>query len=101
VQVGERRLLPRVRQAPDGEILVADGFSCRTQIEELTGRRALHTAQVIKMAMTTVPKAYRAGARRRPTRTWWSRVPGLAGEQGPSSAAQSRSAPPWPQAARR
>jgi Fe-S oxidoreductase len=48
--VGERRLLPRVRQRDDA-IIVADGFSCRTQIEEATGRKPVHLAQLIKMAL--------------------------------------------------
>ena len=30
---------------------MADGFSCKTQIEHATNRRALHTAQVVKVAM--------------------------------------------------
>jgi FAD/FMN-containing dehydrogenase/Fe-S oxidoreductase len=44
--VGERALLPAVRAAPDA-IVVADGFSCRTQIEQGTGRRAWHLAEVL------------------------------------------------------
>jgi hypothetical protein len=36
--------------------VVADGFSCKTQIEQLTDRRALHTAQVIKMALDEGPR---------------------------------------------
>jgi FAD/FMN-containing dehydrogenase/Fe-S oxidoreductase len=51
VQIGERKLLPAVRDAPKETIVIADGFSCRTQIEELTERTALHTAEVIKLAM--------------------------------------------------
>jgi FAD/FMN-containing dehydrogenase/Fe-S oxidoreductase len=50
-EIGEQRLMPMVRSAPEETILIADGFSCKTQIEELTDRRALHTAQVIKRAM--------------------------------------------------
>ena len=50
-QIGEHRLLPAVREAGEETLLIADGFSCKTQIEQLTERRALHTAQVIKMAM--------------------------------------------------
>ncbi len=50
--IGERVLLPRTRDAEQETIVMADGFSCKTQIQEGdTGRRALHTAQVIKMAM--------------------------------------------------
>ena len=51
VEIGEQRLMPMVRSAPAEALVVADGFSCKTQIEELTDRRALHTAQVIKMAL--------------------------------------------------
>jgi Fe-S oxidoreductase len=51
VKIGERKLLPAVREAPKDTLVIADGFSCRTQIEELTERRALHTAQVIELAI--------------------------------------------------
>ncbi len=48
--VGEQALLPAVREDPDDTIVVADGFSCRTQIEHGTGRRAMHFAEVIRLA---------------------------------------------------
>jgi Fe-S oxidoreductase len=51
MKIGERRLLPAVRDARKDTLLIADGFSCKTQIEHATDRRALHTAQVIKMAI--------------------------------------------------
>ena len=47
---GERVLLPAVREAAGDALVVADGFSCRTQIEHGTGRRALHVAEVLKLA---------------------------------------------------
>jgi Fe-S oxidoreductase len=48
---GERALLPAVRRAPAEALIVADGFSCRHQIEQGdTGRRAVHLAQVLKLA---------------------------------------------------
>jgi hypothetical protein len=51
LQAGEQALLPAVRDAEPSTIVVADGFSCKTQIEQGdTGRRALHVAQVMKMA---------------------------------------------------
>jgi FAD/FMN-containing dehydrogenase/Fe-S oxidoreductase len=56
VRIGEHRLLPIVRAASPETLLIADGFSCKTQIEQLTDRRALHTAQVIKMAMDRGPE---------------------------------------------
>ena len=51
MQCGEQGLLPKVRQLDDETLVVADGFSCKTQIEQGdTGRRALHVAQVLKLA---------------------------------------------------
>ncbi len=48
---GERVLLPRVREAGSRTLILADGFSCRSQIEQTTERRALHLAQVLQMAL--------------------------------------------------
>ena len=50
VAIGERRLLPAVREAADSIIIVADGFSCREQISQQTEREALHLAEVIQLA---------------------------------------------------
>jgi FAD/FMN-containing dehydrogenase/Fe-S oxidoreductase len=50
---GERVLLPAVRQASPDTLIVSDGFSCREQILQSTGRRALHLAEVIHLAGTT------------------------------------------------
>ncbi len=51
LQAGEQALLPKVREAEPTTLIVANGFSCKTQIEQgQTGRRALHLAQVIKLA---------------------------------------------------
>lgn len=46
-QVGERVLLPTVRDAAPDTAVVADGFSCRTQIAQGTERRALHLAELL------------------------------------------------------
>jgi Fe-S oxidoreductase len=51
VRAGERMLLPIVRKADNKTIVIADGFSCREQIEQLTDRKGLHTAQVLQMAL--------------------------------------------------
>jgi FAD/FMN-containing dehydrogenase/Fe-S oxidoreductase len=48
--IGERVLLPAVRQAASDTLIVADGFSCREQIVQATGRRALHLADVLDLA---------------------------------------------------
>jgi FAD/FMN-containing dehydrogenase/Fe-S oxidoreductase len=46
--IGELELLPAVRQASPDTLLIADGFSCREQISQCTGRRAMHLAEVIR-----------------------------------------------------
>jgi FAD/FMN-containing dehydrogenase/Fe-S oxidoreductase len=51
MKVGEQVLLPAVRAAADDTLLIAGGFSCREQIAQATGRRALHPAQVLQMAL--------------------------------------------------
>lgn len=61
VACGERRLLPEVRSASERDILIADGFSCREQIAQQTGRRALHTAQVLQIAIQHGPLGPRVG----------------------------------------
>jgi Fe-S oxidoreductase len=48
--IGERRLFPAIREAAADTLIVADGFSCREQIEHLTSRRPLHLAEVIDEA---------------------------------------------------
>ncbi|HJZ64977.1 MAG TPA: FAD-binding and (Fe-S)-binding domain-containing protein [Candidatus Acidoferrum sp.] len=47
----ERVLLPRVRQASAETLILADGFSCREQIEQATGRKTIHLAEAIRMAL--------------------------------------------------
>jgi FAD/FMN-containing dehydrogenase len=51
LRAGERVLLPALRSAAQDTLVVADGFSCRTQIADGTGRRALHIAQVLQMGL--------------------------------------------------
>jgi FAD/FMN-containing dehydrogenase/Fe-S oxidoreductase len=51
MQIGERVLLPAARAAPEDMLLIADGFSCRQQIAHGTGRRALHVAEVLQLAL--------------------------------------------------
>jgi Fe-S oxidoreductase len=50
VKCAERVLLPALRGAGDETLVIANGFSCRAQIEELAGRRPLHLAEVLDMA---------------------------------------------------
>jgi hypothetical protein len=52
---GERVLLPAVRSAPEDELIVTDGFSCREMIRQETNRHAVHFAQVLQMAIKEGP----------------------------------------------
>ena len=47
VAVAETALLPAVRAAGPAAVVLADGFSCRTQLDHLAGRRALHLAELL------------------------------------------------------
>ncbi|MEU0356470.1 FAD-binding and (Fe-S)-binding domain-containing protein [Streptomyces cyaneofuscatus] len=47
VACAEEQLLPAVGGAEPGAEVLADGFSCRTQLDQLAGRRARHLAEVI------------------------------------------------------
>ena len=49
--MGELSLLPAVRKAPADALIVADGTSCRHQIADGTGRKAIHVASVLARAM--------------------------------------------------
>jgi FAD/FMN-containing dehydrogenase/Fe-S oxidoreductase len=72
---GEQALLPAVRQADQQTVVVANGFSCKTQIEDAgTGRRALHVAELMKLAreqgreaLTTMQPPERGLKERRPS----------------------------------
>jgi FAD/FMN-containing dehydrogenase/Fe-S oxidoreductase len=65
----ERVLLPAVRDADPGDVILADGFSCRTQIEQgnSRGRRAVHLAELLRAGLrgeADEPVAERAWAER-------------------------------------
>ncbi|MEV5167342.1 FAD-binding and (Fe-S)-binding domain-containing protein [Streptomyces werraensis] len=47
----EEQLLPSVREAPQGAVVQADGFSCRTQLEQLGGVRGRHLAEILAEAL--------------------------------------------------
>ncbi|MFF3845841.1 FAD-binding and (Fe-S)-binding domain-containing protein [Streptomyces sp. NPDC002328] len=52
VACAEERLLPSVREAPAGAAVLADGYSCRTQLEQLAGVRGRHLAEVLAEGLT-------------------------------------------------
>jgi FAD/FMN-containing dehydrogenase/Fe-S oxidoreductase len=51
IKVGEHVLLPAVRAADEGTLIITDGFSCREQIAQTTDRKGIHLAEVIQMAL--------------------------------------------------
>jgi Fe-S oxidoreductase len=51
MKMGELDLLPAVRSSGDNAWIVTDGTSCRRQILDGTGRRALHTVRVLEAAL--------------------------------------------------
>jgi FAD/FMN-containing dehydrogenase/Fe-S oxidoreductase len=62
LQCGEQALLPAVRDAQPDTLVIADGFSCKTQIAQSdTGRGALHVAQAMQMAREHGTDGYRPG----------------------------------------
>jgi FAD/FMN-containing dehydrogenase/Fe-S oxidoreductase len=52
--MGELSLLPAVRKAPADAIVVADGTSCRHQIEDGAGREAVHVVRVLANSLNTL-----------------------------------------------
>ncbi|MDH3665401.1 MAG: FAD-binding protein [Paracoccaceae bacterium] len=50
-RMAELDLLPAIRSADDATLVVADGTSCRHQIADGAGRRALHAAEVLLMSV--------------------------------------------------
>ncbi|WP_442814046.1 FAD-binding and (Fe-S)-binding domain-containing protein [Streptomyces sp. NBC_00151] len=52
----EEQLLPAVRAAGDTAVILADGFSCRTQLAQLSGRRGRHLAEVLAEALENGPR---------------------------------------------
>ena len=51
MKMAEASLLPKVRAAPAGTLIVADGTSCRHQVRDGSGREALHVARVLESAL--------------------------------------------------
>jgi hypothetical protein len=49
--IGERALLPAVRKADSGTYVLTDGFSCQEQIVQATGRRPVHLAELLQIAL--------------------------------------------------
>ncbi|HEY9857514.1 MAG TPA: hypothetical protein V6D05_17350, partial [Stenomitos sp.] len=65
-------LLPAVRAADPATLVVTDGFSCREQIEQGTGREALHLAEVVQLALHQGQVPSKAPAPPRPAIWPWA-----------------------------
>ncbi len=50
-KIGETKLFPEIRSAPPDSYIVAEGFSCRTQIKDGTGRSPLHVSELLLLAL--------------------------------------------------
>lgn len=57
VAAGEQVLLPAVRAAAPDTVVLADGFSCRTQITQQTDRTGMHLAELIARALPPQPRS--------------------------------------------
>jgi Fe-S oxidoreductase len=53
VAVAETALLPAVRAAGDSATILADGFSCRTQLDHLAGVQGTHLAELLASRLTS------------------------------------------------
>jgi len=61
IRIGELELLPAIRNTPADCLIIADGFSCREQIAQCTGRKPLHLAEVIHLAMKKAGASHEEG----------------------------------------
>ncbi|HEY2831617.1 MAG TPA: FAD-binding and (Fe-S)-binding domain-containing protein [Sporichthyaceae bacterium] len=51
VAVARQGVLPALADAPDGAVVLADGFSCRGQLTHLTQRRIVHLVELLRTAV--------------------------------------------------
>ena len=77
VAVGEQKLLPAVRRASLDTLIVADGFSCREQIEQETGRQPLHLAEVLLESLGEALPEDQPRVRRRGDLTTFAAIGGV------------------------
>ncbi|MGE0472017.1 MAG: FAD-binding and (Fe-S)-binding domain-containing protein [Nitrospirales bacterium] len=53
LSIGEQTLLPHIRGESNDTLVIADGFSCREQIAQTTGRHVKHISEIIEMGMSS------------------------------------------------
>ena len=51
MQIGELVLFPTIRAEADDSLIAAPGTSCRHQIADGTGRKALHPVEILLAAL--------------------------------------------------
>ena len=93
VAIAEQQLLPAVRDAGPDAVVLADGFSCRTQLDQLAGRRGQHLAAA---AGRPPPLTARVRRRRRPGGRGPRRAPS---GSAPRRCARSRPSDGWKRSA--
>ncbi|TSD94683.1 FAD-binding protein [Skermania sp. ID1734] len=80
MECGEQALLPAIRDAEAGTLVVADGFSCKTQISDSgVGVTALHLGEVMRMALDAHPGRPEPPLARKAIRTAAPILVGVAG----------------------
>jgi Fe-S oxidoreductase len=55
VRIAEHQLLPAVAAASPDAVVLADGFSCRTQLDQLAGRPGMHLAELLAGGLPAPP----------------------------------------------
>jgi Fe-S oxidoreductase len=71
VAVAEHQLLPAVAAADADTIILADGYSCRTQLSDLTDRRGEHLAQLLAKGLDAGSTELRSARFRGRPRAQW------------------------------
>jgi FAD/FMN-containing dehydrogenase/Fe-S oxidoreductase len=84
---GERVILPAVRDAAAETLILADGFSCRSQIAGATDRRGLHLAQALALGHRETTRGPSATPGQYPERAYPPEPPRAAGTLAAGAAA--------------
>jgi FAD/FMN-containing dehydrogenase/Fe-S oxidoreductase len=74
VQIGEHSLLPAVRREELSTPIVADGFSCREQVAQLSNRHPLHLAELLKLAIDGDGLGFRSMPENEVLAPYWAAV---------------------------
>src|SRR5581483_10726634 len=51
MQIAHRAMVPKIEESESATLIVANGFSCQTQIVDATDRKPLHLAEVLQMGL--------------------------------------------------